>query len=488
VTMPTNGQVPLVPFAGVAGEEIDLTMYGDYGFDFALLGPDGSFVLPASSQFSRILTLPASGTYQLEVIGRGTANLVLATTVVDGHALVVNDPSGLQLSANVIGALELVPFQAVAGDRVTIAVNGARSDYMKFCIVGPGQTPTRASCTQPAGDVLIPVDVTVSGTWNLVAFVQSVASPTNPILVWASTPSSDPSPLTANDLAGRVETVAVPGGTRTATFAGTAGQMIGLKRDGTYYGAVELHDPSGTVISTVVNGDFTLPATGTYTIVMHTGPYTNVATLRWYLSTPKVDPSPLAFEDPVGYTATLGVPHRALVIPVDVTANVLSTVAIESSATPAFSPTVYVVPAGATLTDATGDAAPGHFDFTPATSGRYLIVIHDAGANLGTMTVRLSHAQSLGAVTINGPEQSATFTMPWSQKEWTFTLAAPVAQLTLDRTEDVNTEPTLIGPYGTFQFYSFYYYDLPAGTYTLRLRSTATTTDTHHVTFRLTQP
>ncbi|MEU4514514.1 VWD domain-containing protein [Nonomuraea wenchangensis] len=293
------GQVAVWSFAGTAGQRVAFGLTeGTFGNAHALVRkPDGTELFESafcktSCAFDTV-TLPASGVYTVVLDPSGTAvgSMTAQVTVGDITAALTADGPAVKLTTKGPGQYPVWTYAGTAGQRVSVTFSGGTF------------TSANASMRKPDGTVLVPsafcatscyFDTTVlpvNGTYQVI--VDPAAVQTGSI---SAALNLVPPDVTAQISVGgepATLTTTIPGQRGLWTFTGTAGQRVSFDLTGSTFtyaadAAVTVRNPDGTDLVAETNcgtgcllEPVTLPATGTYTVVLRPkGSKTGALTLR----------------------------------------------------------------------------------------------------------------------------------------------------------------------------------------------------------------
>jgi YD repeat-containing protein len=417
VTLTANvpGQNPRLAFSGTAGQRVSLnvTAVSD-GLNCLsvvwLLNPDGSVLAskyPCGPTFLDATTLPTSGTYTIMMdpagMATGSATFTLFAVPDDPPGSIAIGGPAVTLTANVPGQNPKLTFSGTAGQRISLnftAVSAALKCFA-FSIFKPDGSslvstylcgaafvePTTLPVTGAYGIVLDPVDL-ATGSATLALF----AVPEDPL---GSIAIGGPAvTLTAS----------VPGQNPRLTFSGTVGQRISLtatplsttlqciyvrilKPDGS-----NLIPPKYACGAAFVDTN-TLPATGTYTIVLDPAAAATGSATVVLFAVPD-DPGSIAIDGPA-VTLTVSVPGQNPKLTFSGTAGQGISLKVNSLSTTLKCLYVWVLKPDGSGLIAKSSCSPIFVDaFTlPATAlpatGTYTIVMDplDAGTGSGTFTL-----------------------------------------------------------------------------------------------------
>jgi len=302
-------------------------------------------------------------------------------------------------------------------------------------------------------------------------------------------------------------TTTVPGQNARLTFSGTAGQRVSLYVDTSMRTNVYVYNPDGTTLGTVVVNPGgttppfmdtkTLPATGTYTILVDPVlDRTGSVTLTLYDVPPDVTGT-LTFGTP--FTVTITTPGQNAQLTFSGTAGQRVSLKLGSTAIRITNVTV-TNPDGTTLVAA--DAGTGEKLAPDATTlaqtGTYTVRLDPSGADTGSREVTLYDVPPdvTGTITIGGPSVTVTITTPGQNGRPTFDgTAGQLLRLTISDVTVPQTWVSVLNPDGTTlvapQFFNVFGHiiDLPAlpqtGTYTIVLDPLETSTGSMTLTLQV---
>ncbi len=269
------------------------------GFDVSILRPDGTALASSHNCFATAFidatTLPATGTYTVLIDPRGPATGSATWTVYD--AAVVNGSiefsTPLPLSMATPGQIARLTFGATAGQ--VVSVHPTNVTYtncaLSFSILQPDGTPLATGANCFATPFIDATALPITGTYTL------VIDPSGP-----STGSATWTIYRVVDILGAMNIgdggldvpMPTPGQSARLTFEGGAGQQISVTATNVTFGNCGFNfsilRPDGATLASGSNcfatpsiNAATLPATGTYTLLIDTnGPSTGSAAWRIY--------------------------------------------------------------------------------------------------------------------------------------------------------------------------------------------------------------
>lgn len=457
ITIDTPGQNGQLTFSGTAGQIVQLEFWGSLNMSWPILTkPDGSSLDDGDygNDGDDVYQLPVTGTYTIPInpngssIGSTTFVLyeipqpITGTIEADGPPLTVTFPT-----ANQIGKIS---FSGTAGQRVSLKISDVKM----------GQDYGWVEMVDPAGNYLgddyaYSDDSYLDSGWldtqRLIDTIQLPATGTYTINVLPGYDSSGSLTLTLYNVPTNVTATITPGGpplTVTTTvpgqdarvsFSGTAGQRLSLKvTDSIYpYSEVYVLKPDSSVLSgfgfpTYPNGEggfedtFTLPVSGTYTIVVD-GYFGWAGTTTMALhDVPAILTGTITFGGPP-VTVTAAAPGQDAEVTFSGTAGQRMSLKV-SGTLPVGSDIFIFKPNGQALTSSKfirqiGAARAELFETTllPNT-GTYKVKV-DTWDAAGTITFELSEVPSDvedAQITIGGPPVTVTSTAPRQNRLLTF--------------------------------------------------------------------
>lgn len=293
VTISAPGQNAQLTFSGTAGQIVELDWNGTLQFATrpVFLKPDGATLIDDFGFWDDddIYRLPVSGAYTIRIDGAGsstgTTTLALyeipepvsASIVADGPPLTVNIPT--------FGQFARVTFNGTAGQRVSLRISDVKLTWAYVEFLDPNGNWIGDSDAFPEwdfdgslGDPVMLIDtitLSANGTYTINVYPDFEASGNLTLQLFNVPPD-----VTATIVPGGppvTVTTTVPGQNARVTFNGTAGQRLSLKLTESIFpfSFVDIIRPDQSVLSgpqTFPDGGFedtfTLPFTGTYTIVV----------------------------------------------------------------------------------------------------------------------------------------------------------------------------------------------------------------------------
>ena len=303
VTIATPGQNARLTFTGTAGQIIDVDWFGEVSFFTRpiILKPDGTTLADdyGASTADDIYQLPVTGTYTLLIDPAGnsvgnTTRILYEVPQPVTYSIVADGPP-VTVTVPVYGQIAYVTFNGTAGQRVSLKMNNVKL----------GQSWANVVVTDPQGNYLnddyaYPEWFFDGGFLDQERLIDTMTLPstgTYTITVYPDSGSSGKLDLqllnVPPDVTGTILpngqpvsiTTTVPGQDARLTFTGTAGQRLSLNvTEAIYpYSEISMLKPDGTFLTAVniqtqppttgappsgFEDTFTLPTTGTYTIVI----------------------------------------------------------------------------------------------------------------------------------------------------------------------------------------------------------------------------
>lgn len=297
-TMTTPGQNASLTFSGTAGQGISLKgtngLSGQIGLtcdvEVSIVNPDSSeLVTPKcmeGSGFIDATMLPATGTYTVFVnpTTYATGNLTLTLyDVADFTGTITPGGSAVAVSMPTPGQNGQVTFTGTAGQRISLRGTNGMSGQVLGCdvrvsIVNPDTSELAApTCMEGSGFIDVKV-LPDSGTYTIL--VDPVGAGTgNLTLTLYDVPADSAGAVSVGGSSVSVP-LGTPGQNGTLTFSGTSAQQVTVSMTGNTFGSatVKLLEPDGSQLAAKTSSASsfnlttqTLPANGTYTIVIDPG-------------------------------------------------------------------------------------------------------------------------------------------------------------------------------------------------------------------------
>jgi hypothetical protein len=281
------GQNATLTFAGTAGQRISVVATTNTDIRLIVRKPDGSTLSNAGGNdvvLVDAVTLPVSGTYSLvadPLLAKTGTVSVRTYEVVDGVGTISIDGPAVSISAGIPGQKIRLTFSGAAGQRISVrgTTVGAGLLYIPLAVLRPDGT-TLAS--QSGGNAaFIEAVLPVSGTYTVLIDPYKHHTGNGTVQLYGV---PDVTGSTRIDGPAVQVTTTKPGQRAMLTFSGTTGQRIRavatrVSSTGPLFWPLAILKPDGTTLSSVLTGSgsasvgpTTLPATGTYTVLLD--PYT----------------------------------------------------------------------------------------------------------------------------------------------------------------------------------------------------------------------
>jgi YD repeat-containing protein len=432
VTIPTASKIGMVVFDAVAGQRLSLggsvmtmshTVY--------VYRPDGTVLtsqnVPFPSWAIDMNPVPVTGTYTIVVApnGSATGNITLTLSQEVTGSLSVGG-AALPLSISRPGQRARITFTGTAGQRLDLGLTGSTLSSAVASVLKPDGTVHGAAQTFGTGDNALDTlpALPVSGTYTILIDPNN-ANTGNVTL----TLSEEVAGTITVDGAAVPVTIGRAGQQARVTFAGTAGQRLGLGLTSTTIssGFATLYNPNGSTLASVFFGTGNtavdtpvLASTGTYEILIDpSGGATGNVTLT--LSTEVT--GTLTIDGGASPITISRAGQRARLTFSGTAGNRVSVNLTGGTITSGTA--ILLNPDGSTL------ASQGFFSGTSAfiepkttaTTGTYALLIDPNAAFTGTITVALYNvpADVTGTLTVNGGAQTVTTTAPGQKAVLTFT-------------------------------------------------------------------
>jgi hypothetical protein len=294
VTTTAPGQNARLTFAGSAGQQVSLKISSvTISQSHVLIAkPDGtnvvgSTLVTGSGTFIDTRTLPVAGTYTIAIdpaaANVGSLTFTLYDVPADATSPITPGGAAATLAITTPGQNGRVTFAGTAGQRISLAVTQITAPGLTVTITNPDAT-TLAS-VKPFGTSNAFIDTKVlpaTGTYTILANPSGTGTG-NVTLTLYDVPADVAASITPGG-APVIATVPTPGQNARLTFAGVAGHRVSLRMTNVTIGAVtpagshvSVLNPDGTTALIAATGvttgggffdTHTLPATGTYTILV----------------------------------------------------------------------------------------------------------------------------------------------------------------------------------------------------------------------------
>jgi hypothetical protein len=456
VTTTSAGQNALVSFDGTAGQLVSLkisgvSMTGGSGYvDVYIKRPDGttlaySVFVSSGGGFIDATTLPVTGTYTILVDPQGSnigsVTLTLYNVPADVTGSITLGGSAVTVTTTTPGQNAQLTFSGTAGQRVGVLISNSTFSGCIALVNSVRKSDGTSLVSQnmcSAADFIEPVVLPATGTYTVFIDPQGVTVGSATLLL-TDLPADSSTSITPGG-APVTLTITAAGQKAQATFSGTADQRISMKvTNVTMTGGlsnnwtmITIKKPDGSTLTANLfsnAGGFidvqSLPATGTYTIVVD--PWdtaTGSATLTLYDVPADDSVSILPGSPPVTLTNT--VPGQNGQATFTATANQRVSLSINSISLSGGSPNWATVtlkgPDGSTLASNTFSGAGFIDTLVLASAGTYTILVNPWDAAIGNVNFTLHDvpADATGTVTIGGSSLTLTTTVPGQNAAPTF--------------------------------------------------------------------
>jgi hypothetical protein len=403
VTISTATKIGLVTLDGTAGQRVSLTATGTTisSATMAVLHPDGTTlkstgIFSGLTGFLDVTTLPVTGTYTVLVDPLSNSTGSTTLTPYDVPA----DVTG----AITAGGSAVTVSMATPGQNARLTFSGTSSHRVSLKAVSTSFSSATVAVLNPDGTTLASITA-YSGLTGFLDVTTLPSTGTYTVLIDPTTTSVGSTTVTLYDVPADVTGSITPGGSAVTvspatpgqnarlTFSGTSGQRISLTATSTTINVSTLTvlNPDGTTLVSAAifsgGGGFfdgtTLPATGTYTVVVDPwNEATGSTTLTLYAF------SDVASTVTIGgsaVTTTLGSPGQNGTLTFSGTASQQVTVHITSNTVSVVTVTLRK-PDGTTLTSSMGFSASFNLSTqTLPTTGTYTIAIDPYSTYTGSL-------------------------------------------------------------------------------------------------------
>ncbi|MFI9639121.1 RHS repeat-associated core domain-containing protein [Micromonospora sp. NPDC051925] len=444
------GQNAVVSFAGTAGQRVSVQFsggtYGTYNASAVVRKPDGSNLTGSgycgASCFFDTVTLPVDGTYTvlLNPDGATVGQVAVQVHLVPADATATTSPGGAAVSVTttVPGQNAVVSFAGTAGQRVSVQFSGGTyGTYNASAVVRKpdgsnltGSAYCGASCFFDT--TVLPVD----GTYTILLNPDTTVL--GQVTVQVHDVPADASATTSPGGAAVSVTTTVPGQNAVVSFPGTAGQVVSVTLGGgtfgTYNAGATLRAPDG---STVVGESYcgtscafnavTLPATGTYTVLVNPSGTTLGGITAQVYDLPN---DAVANTTPGGaaVSVTTTVPGQNAVVSFPVTAGQRVAVQLSGGTYGSSEATVTLRrPDGSAVVSNTSCGTSCFLDTaTLSAAGTYTVLVDPKGTVVGGITVKVHAvpADAAATTTAGGAAVSVTTTVPGQNAVVSFPVTA----------------------------------------------------------------
>ena len=186
------------------------------------------------------------------------------------------------VTINTAGQIGLLVFDATKGQQVSMAANNVTISCMNFAILNPNGSQLVSAGTCGSNGSINNQTLPATGTYTILVTSGSSGSATINLTQNITESIAFNTPLTVSST--------VPGQVYDLTFSGTSGQVVSVAATNSNWNNsclnVSIVNPDGSTLASMgvcgSNGSMnskTLPATGTYTILVNPGPSSGSATI-----------------------------------------------------------------------------------------------------------------------------------------------------------------------------------------------------------------
>jgi len=434
ITTTTPGQNARLTFVGSAGQRASVNATSTFStcWNLGIFKADGTQLTNTFGCGSGIMiepqTLPEAGTYTVVVdpsgAGIGGASVTLYDVTDVTGPITVNGPS-VNVNLSTPGQNARLTFDGTAGQR--ISANGASTftSCWNLGIYKPDGTQLANVFTCGSNAFIEAQTLPVTGTYTL------VADPSG-----AGTGSATLNLYEVIDVSGTITpggaavpvSLPTPGQVARLTFDGTSGQRISVNGSSslTTCWTLAILKPDGSQLggtfscgSNIFLDPQTLPATGTYTVLIDpSGNGTGTATITAY---DVVDVTGSITIDGPSVSPTISTPGQVALLSFSGTAG--QRVSVNSSSSISTCWTLAVLkPDGSQLASvfSCGSSIFMEPQTLPAT-GSYTVLIDPSGNGTGQATVNLYNVVDVtGTLTLGGPAVNVSITVPGQNASYTF--------------------------------------------------------------------
>ena len=430
VTISTANKIGLVVFDGTAGQKVSLGVNAvtpGSGNNLHVFNPDGSTLTWTSTTTSNTnfhMTLPTTGTYTLMLdpdgTNTGSATLTLSSEVNAGT--IVIDGASATITTTRVGQRGYLTFSGTAGQKVSLGVNavtpGSGNNLHVFNPDGSTLTWTSTTTSNTNFHMTLPT----TGTYTLMLDPDGINTGSASLTLSSEVNAGT---IVIDGASATVTTTRV-GQRGYLTFSGTAGQKVSLGVNAITPGSgndLYVFNPDGSTLTwtstTTTNTNFhmTLPATGSYTLMLDPDG-TNTGSASLTLSS-EVNAGTIVIDGASATTTTTRVGQRGY-LTFSGTAGQKVSLGV-NAITPGSGNDLYVFnPDGSTLTWTSTTTTNTNFHMTLPTTGTYTIMLDPDGTNTGSATLTLSSEVDGGTVTTNGPSVPITISRVGQRARLTF--------------------------------------------------------------------
>ena len=493
VTTTLPGENARLTFAAAAGQFVSVQLTGSTfpSGTVAILRPDGSSLAPkpfaGSGAFLDRTQLPADGTYTVLIDPTGTAVGTVTVTVFavppDATASITPGGAAVAVATTVPGQNAVLTFPGAAGQAVALQLSGVSISSGTASLLRPDGTALATKPFAVNGVFLDRMVLPATGMYSIAIDPSGAAVGTATATLY-DVPPDVTGTITVGGPAVPITTTA-PGQNATLTFAGTAGEAVGLdvSRVTILSGTVSILRPDGVTLAskffstggTLLDGT-PLPTTGTYTIVVDpSDALTGTATLKLADVPADVARSIAAGGPPVTVTTTAAGQNVRLTF----TGTAGQSVSLQLAGVTIANGTLSLLRPDGTTLAIKAFAAPTTFvdPVVLPTGGTYTVLIDPANAAVGSLTATLYDVPPdvSGTISVGGPAVHVTPTVPGQNVKLTFDGAAGQAvTVTLSAATIQSGTVSILRPGGAPVALKFFF--APGGTLTATLPATGSYT------------
>jgi hypothetical protein len=405
VLLPTPGQNGRLTFDGTAGQRISVNGTASLGvcWTLSILKPDGTTLGSVfgcgSGIFVEPQTLPTTGTYTVLVdpSGAGTGSVTVgAYAVTDFTSPITLGGSSVLVTLPTPGQNGRLSFDGTAGQRVSVNGSASLGVCWTLSILKPDGTTLGSVFGCGSGIFVEPQTLPTTGTYTVL--VDPSGAGTGQVTVNAYNVVDLTGPITLGGPSVN-STLTTPGQVSRLSFDGTAGQRVSVNSTSTgmtgCWTLLFLKTDGTTLTSVFTCGSSafiepqTLPATGTYTVVVDpSGNATGQATVTIYNV---VDGTGSVTVNGPAVNVSLTVPGQNATLSFTGTASQQATVRVTSSTMGCVRVTLFK-PDGTSMTNTF--SCGGSFNLATQTlpvSGTYTITVDASGPATGSMNLSVTN-------------------------------------------------------------------------------------------------
>jgi YD repeat-containing protein len=288
LTIQTPGQNAAYTFSGTSGHRVSLAINGSaVSATVSIKTPTGTVLGSATSgvisAFIEPITLATTDTYSVVVdpstYNTGSLTMTLYDVAADGTGTIGTNgtATNVTINANNPGQNWTLTFSGTAGHRYSLSIGGsAPSGTVQ--ILNSSQTVLASGSSGITAGFIEPVTLSTTATYTVFVNPSGNATGTVTLKLW-DVPADFSGSVTIGGSGLAVSLSPEPGRNATVTFSGTSGQQVNVHLTGNTIASVtvKLLKPDGTQLASTISGSSsftlwsqpqTLPATGTYTIVI----------------------------------------------------------------------------------------------------------------------------------------------------------------------------------------------------------------------------